>query len=602
MPAPKVKAAITKGHRKKQTVIDADGNWTSTNQHQNITRTLESPGFVRYYHDLQKICGDGNKVAFDNFMDMMRTPLETTIWINDTDALASQVSNFFKKFGDSICSEIPWYPYKGMGWRIHADKVGLRKDPKMQELRQFLIRQTTMGTISRQEEVSMIPPFLLNIQPTDACLDMCASPGSKTAQMLVQLGRHKMVNDSSDASLFPFDYLSDGFVMANELDTARANMLVHQVKRLRLLFPFALFSNHDARYFPEIPLQAADDTQPQRLRKFDKILCDVVCSGDGTIRKSPFIFKVWSPREAIGLQKTQIQIALRACHLLKVGGRMVYSTCSLNPIENEAVVSQIMQRTEGSMELRDSRALLPNLKCSPGLTKWVVTDSNGVVQQRGKDGAHEALFPLEDQGSMDLTKCMRLMPEHCNGGGFFIAVFDKVKEWEIPRSTMTEEERDIVIKRKRIERDVKQNKIEGTNKTLRAAECGEEAKPQQEDEKVKMNDTENSTSNIIIPDYTLPPQFVYPAPVMINAVRNFYELPDFPIENLVSRTPNGELALKVLNPTSNVTLVSNEVREVLKSKSDKLIVVSAGLRVMAFEHLSGGWRISYEAASVFYRY
>ncbi|XP_059643382.1 multisite-specific tRNA:(cytosine-C(5))-methyltransferase trm4a-like isoform X1 [Cornus florida] len=63
---------------------------------------------------------------------------------------------------------------------------------------------------------------------------------------------------------------------------------------------------------------------------------------------------------------------LQCMALLKVGGRMVYSTCSMNPVENEAVVAEILRRCRGSVELLDVSSELPQLVCRPGLKKWKV--------------------------------------------------------------------------------------------------------------------------------------------------------------------------------------------------------------------------------------
>ena len=75
---------------------------------------------------------------------------------------------------------------------------------------------------------------------------------------------------------------------------------------------------------------------------FDRILCDVPCSGDGTIRKAPDIWRRWTPGNGNGLHPLQLRIALHACQMLKVGGRLVYSTCTFNPIEDEAVVAEVL--------------------------------------------------------------------------------------------------------------------------------------------------------------------------------------------------------------------------------------------------------------------
>jgi 16S rRNA C967 or C1407 C5-methylase (RsmB/RsmF family) len=72
---------------------------------------------------------------------------------------------------------------------------------------------------------------------------------------------------------------------------------------------------------------------------FDRIVCDVPCSGDGTFRKSPHIWRLFRPRVALELHVIQLQIAAAAVAMLKPGGRMAYSTCSINPIEDEAVIS-----------------------------------------------------------------------------------------------------------------------------------------------------------------------------------------------------------------------------------------------------------------------
>jgi multisite-specific tRNA:(cytosine-C5)-methyltransferase len=69
-----------------------------------------------------------------------------------------------------------------------------------------------------------------------------------------------------------------------------------------------------------------------------------MCSGDGTLRKAPDLWKRWKPGLGNALHVLQLQVAERAMHLLRVGGTMVYSTCSLNPIEDEAVVAELIRK------------------------------------------------------------------------------------------------------------------------------------------------------------------------------------------------------------------------------------------------------------------
>ncbi|KAK7199934.1 NOL1/NOP2/sun family [Novymonas esmeraldas] len=652
MPAPKNKLKSFGKNRREvrppTTTYDEDGHWVGT-PHQDRMRLVENSVFDRYYNTLQQLGGvvartvypasltslvssssaalvdaqqpvpaDVAAALWAKEMEQFRTPLLTTFWINDTDPLAARVRAHMEAQDVSLVEPIPWYPIAGMGWRILADKTEFRKRPEMQSLRQYLIRQTALGTISRQEEVSMIPPFLLDIQPNDVCLDMCASPGSKTAQMLVALGRHKAVPFDSDASPFPFDYDSDGLVIANELDTKRANMLVHQVKRLRLLFPFALFTNHDARYFPEIAVhgppsdaEAAAAVGGGAALRFDKILCDVVCSGDGTLRKAPHIFNLWTPKEAINLQKLQIQIALRACHLLRVGGRLVYSTCSLNPVENEAVVAQIVHRTRGAMRLVDARALLPGLPCAPGMSSWTVTDAKGRVYATPEGNMHEALFPPHTPGAytspavdaVDLSLCMRLFPSHCRGGGFFVAVLDKVSEFRLKK---LEELRAEEAAGDAAEKDAETAAEESEDASGRAASPKREKK--ESDVPAADADADADAAAALEAELadapepskprSLPPQFVGAPEEMQRTITGFYAVSDFPMSLLFVRTAQGERELR-LSAGSVCSLVSRMAARVLRHKTDSTVIVSAGLRVLAFESLDKGWRIASESALLF---
>lgn len=87
--------------------------------------------------------------------------------------------------------------------------------------------------------------------------------------------------------------------------------------------------------------------------KFDRILCDVPCSGDGTLRKNLGLWKNFNSHLGHGCHPLQLDILERAFKMLKKGGRLIYSTCSFNPIENEAVVAAALARHIKQMELVD---------------------------------------------------------------------------------------------------------------------------------------------------------------------------------------------------------------------------------------------------------
>ena len=113
--------------------------------------------------------------------------------------------------------------------------------------------------------------------------------------------------------------------MANEISADRAFMMTHQLQRLNCAGMLVI--NNDAQSFPTI----YSDNGERIL--FDNILCDVPCSSDAVLRKLPQKWKSWTPRDSFSLHKLQLLILKRGISLLKTGSCILYSTCSLNPIE-----------------------------------------------------------------------------------------------------------------------------------------------------------------------------------------------------------------------------------------------------------------------------
>ena len=178
----------------------------------------------------------------------------------------------------------------------------------------------------------MIPVTLLKIEPHHMVIDMCAAPGSKTIQILEYLHKGGVV--------------PTGFVIANDTDSKRAYMLTHQARRLNS--PALLITNNDARFLPSLKLDAHNTTL-----RFDAILSDVPCSGDGTLRKNLSLWSNFNSHLGHALHPLQLDILTKAITLLKKGGRLVYSTCSFNPLENEAVVAAALARHLKQIELVD---------------------------------------------------------------------------------------------------------------------------------------------------------------------------------------------------------------------------------------------------------
>ena len=250
---------------------------------------------------------------------------------------------------------------------------------------------------------------------------------------------------------------STGLLIANDVDYKRSHMLVHQMKRLSSAN--LIVTNHDATVYPSIKLSSKPSPDgrpsPNRYLKFDRILADVPCSGDGTTRKNLEIWKKWSPGNALGLHSQQVRILVRALQMLKLGGRVVYSTCSMNPVEDEAVVATAIEQCGGlsHVTLVESQDYLPELKRSSGLQDWKVMDKTGrmwdsyeeVIEQKeihGEDGLgrlQETMFRPKTE--IPLDRCMRLYAHQQDTGAFFVAILQKNSEIKVhsePKSVVEE--------------------------------------------------------------------------------------------------------------------------------------------------------------------
>jgi multisite-specific tRNA:(cytosine-C5)-methyltransferase len=175
------------------------------------------------------------------------------------------------------------------------------------------------GLINRQEVVSMLPPLLLDVKPGMKVLDMCASPGSKTSQLLEKaLGDYTTQNDLKS------EVTKTGMVIANDKDSQRAFMLTHQLQRFDTASMIVL--NKDGQNFPALyyPSNQTGAQSYDSRYAFDRILCDVPCSSDAAIRKIPLKWKHWGTGDAFGLHPLQTRLLIRSLQLVKVGGMVCY--------------------------------------------------------------------------------------------------------------------------------------------------------------------------------------------------------------------------------------------------------------------------------------
>jgi len=384
----------------------------------------ENEELCTYYQKQQLV----DKEEWELLMATLRTPLPTTFRLaghrQEASCMKEQIEARFGKRIPSL-KPLPFYQPEGHAWHLDCDRKTLRASGRnaegelseeakaVRELHGWLVAATENGDVSRQEAVSMVPPLLLNVQPGQLVLDLCAAPGSKTAQLVEAL------ESSAETGA------KNGLVIANDSDQKRAYLLMHQVKRITS--PSLLVTNLDGTLFPSLVFSTENGLTK---KQFDRILADVPCSGDGTFRKNAQLWRTWTANQAFGLHPLQVRLLEKAVKLLKLGGRLVYSTCSMNPIENEAVVAYVLSRHDG-MKIVDVGEQLSGLKRRPGWTQWKVLGKD-IEYEKPEDVPEElrrrfpfSCFPQESYREMGLEHCLRILPHDQNTGGFFVAVLEK---------------------------------------------------------------------------------------------------------------------------------------------------------------------------------
>ena len=221
------------------------------------------------------------------------------------------------------------------------------------------------GVYYLQEASAMAPVFLLDPQPGERICDLCAAPGGKTTQIAGRMG-------------------GEGFLLCNEINPKRAKILSRNIERMAVAN--ALVTNeHPANLAKKYPAF------------FDRVLVDAPCSGEGMFRKEEAAVTDWSQETVEMCARRQAEILHSAARLVRPGGRLVYSTCTFAPEEDEMAVSAFLQ---------EHPEFEPEMLEAP----WFVP---------GENGSH------------------RMWPHKLLGEGHFAAVLKKISgeesETEIPQ-------------------------------------------------------------------------------------------------------------------------------------------------------------------------
>jgi len=276
----------------------------------------------------------------DKFTESSLKPLRKTIRVNTLKTSIQEIKSRFD------LKPIPWCKE---GFFINKLSVGNTKEHYL-------------GYIYLQGAASMIPPLVLNPKPNDIILDTCASPGSKTTQMAAMME-------------------NQGLIIANDSKIDRLKPLTLNLQRCGVTN--TIITRMEGHWFKN---------------RFDKILLDAPCSGIGTIRKSYKTIKMWNPQTIKKMSSLQKRLIANSFEILNKGGTLVYSTCTLEPHEDEAVVDYLLKRYDNAK-----------------LEKFSLDLKRGSIAEEFEGDVY----------SSEVKKCLKLWPQDNDTEGFFVAKIRK---------------------------------------------------------------------------------------------------------------------------------------------------------------------------------
>jgi 16S rRNA (cytosine1407-C5)-methyltransferase len=289
-------------------------------------------------------------------------PLRKTMRVNLLKCTVERFQDWAKEKGWKL-SPVPWC----------AEAFFVDREDRSVALGKDLLH--LLGHTYMQEASSMLPVSVLDPQPGETILDMSAAPGSKSTQMASLMGDKGIIvcNDVQEKRLWTLKSSLYRCGVTNYVMTKKVGQW---------------FSKH----FTE---------------RFDRVLCDAPCTAQGTSRKDSDALE-YSSLENVGkMAKLQRELLQSAIDAAKVGGCIVYSTCTLTPEENEDVIHSILEKNQGALEIVDPRTSAP-LKNWKDIAR-AIEDSAIVQKSFGK-----APIPM-----------LRLWPHAYDTEGFFAAILRK---------------------------------------------------------------------------------------------------------------------------------------------------------------------------------
>ena len=195
-----------------------------------------------------------------------------------------------------------------VGENVPWEEKGYYYDP---ESRPGLHPYHECGVYYLQEASAMSAVALLDPRPGERVCDLCAAPGGKSTQIAGRM-------------------LGEGFLLCNEWSPKRAKILSQNIERLGV--SNALVTN-----------ETVENLSRRLPEYFDRVLVDAPCSGEGMFRKEEAAVTDWSEETVAMCAERQREILRSAAKLLRPGGRLVYSTCTFAPEENEETVAAFLE-------------------------------------------------------------------------------------------------------------------------------------------------------------------------------------------------------------------------------------------------------------------
>ncbi len=252
-----------------------------------------------------------------------------TLRVNSLKSDNAKVREAFSLAGISF-TQVPWY-----------SNAYISEGTNEREIERLSVYQE--GEIYLQSLSSMLPPLFLDAQEGESVLDMTAAPGGKTTQISALTG-------------------GKAFITACERDKLRA-------ERLRF--------NIAKQGAPRVTVLQSDALKLDDFFRFDRILLDAPCSGSGTILLGDNVPQKISPLLIKNSAALQEKLLVKALRLLKKGGTLVYSTCSVCPEENGAVVLRALKAAGGSLQQIAEPEGIPTL---PSLTGTITVCPNELYE------------------------------------------------------------------------------------------------------------------------------------------------------------------------------------------------------------------------------